>query len=91
MNSKIVPKWAVLAALSCGYPLNPAFESLITGAIEHNQQLEEIALIAKLTTDEVREFYQVHSYDLEFIKIAMQAGAELNEESIKQTMVKKYL
>ncbi len=82
---------AAIIASGANLSFGPQVQALIAGAIEHTQLLEEIACLTKLTSDEVKEFYEAHFYSLEYIKMAIQAGAELKKEDIERTMVKKFL
>lgn len=67
------------------FPL-PTFSQLIANAAEQEQLIAEIAALANVTPNEIKEFSGVHSFGLELIKHAIQAGAKLDEEDIRKTM-----
>lgn len=62
------------------------FSGFTSRTLEHERLVAEIAIIANVPVDEVKDFYQTHSYSLEFIRAAIQAGAKLDEEDIKKRM-----
>lgn len=78
---------SIMSGFAAG--LGSPFSGIIADAVEQERLLTEIAAIANVTTDEVKDFYQTHPYSLEYIKAAIRVGAKLNEEDIKRTMEEK--
>lgn len=81
------PFQKVAAALS-GLSFIPGgpFSGFTSSTLECERLIAEIAVIANIPAEEVKDFYQTHSCSLGFIKAALLAGAKLDEEEIKQTM-----
>jgi len=74
----------VMSGITAGL-VNP-FSGMIAEAIEEERLVNEIAALANVTPVQLAEFCQSRNYSLEFIKAAIQAGAKLDEESVKRTM-----
>lgn len=57
--------------------------------VDYEKQINEICVITDNAPEKVKEFYENHSYSLEYIKDAVLAGAQLNEDSMKEALFER--
>jgi hypothetical protein len=64
-----------------------SFSRLINATAEMDRIVNEIAIVAKVSPDEVYEFYQSHQYSLEFIKQGVLLCGTLDKDAMENAIV----